>query len=164
MSRQESEREDLLREATALVERVELRLPDQPESIVAGFRRDGSASFFFGQSPVYQFNSRRELRRAYVDGLLYKTDNGRLIEMRRERTAVAVELRSRPLSEDETALFLRAALSRLGDLRDALAAGQATVVGQVPSDSDEVDVTSKVAAWLNQLTEGIAIAKTSRVQ
>src|SRR6476469_7343231 len=98
MSRQESDREDLLREATALVERIELRLPDQPESVVAGFRRDGSASFFFGQSPVYQFNSGRELRRAYRDGLLYKTDNGRLVEMRRERTDTAIELRSRMLT------------------------------------------------------------------
>src|SRR5437867_13443850 len=105
MSRQESDREDLLREATALVERIELRLSQQPDSIVAGFRRDGSASFFFGQSPVYQFNSRCELRRAYVGGLLYKVDNGKLVEMRRERTANAVELRSRPLSSDESARF-----------------------------------------------------------
>ena len=160
MSRQESEREDLLREATALVERVELRLPEQPESIVAGFRRDGSASFFFGQSPVYQFNSRRELRRAYVDGLLYKTDNGRLIEMRRERTAVAVELHSRGLPDDEAAKFLVAAEVWLGSLRDALAAGTADVLGQVPI---EKDVAARVTAWLEELPAKIVLAKTSRL-
>lgn len=160
MSRQESEREDLLREATAIVERVELRLPKQPDSIVAGFRRDGSASFFFGQSPVYQFNSRRELRRAYVGGLLYKTDNGQLVEMRRERTAVAVELRSRPLRDDEAEKFLVDAESRLSSLRDALAAGTAGVIGQVPI---EKDVAARVTTWLADLPPKIVLAKTSRL-
>ena len=160
MARQESEREDLLREATALVERVELRLPEQPESIVAGFRRDGSASFFFGQSPVYQFNSRRELRRAYVGGLLYKTDKGQLVEMRRERTAVAVELRSRPLRDDESAKFLVDAESWLSSLRDALVVGTAGVIGQVPI---EKDVAARVTAWLQELPAKIVLANTSRL-
>lgn len=161
MSRQESDREDLLREATALVERVELRLPEQPESIVAGFRRDGSASFFFGQSPIYQFNSRRELRRAYVGGLLYKVDSGKLVEMRRERTATAVELRSRPLSPEETSKFLLDVEDCLKRLRDALIARIAEVVGQVPSDKD---VATRVAAWLRELPAGIVLAKSSRLQ
>ena len=164
MARQESDREDLLREATALVERIELSLPNQPETIVAGFRRDGSASFFFGQSPVFQFNSSRELRRAFRDGLLYKTDNGRLIEMRRERTATAVELRSRQLTDDESAALLQNAQSRLCELRDALATGQAAVIGQVPELTDKVDVKSRVLDWLNLLTGEIPIAKTARVQ
>ena len=47
MARQESNREDLLREATALVERVELHVPAFEEPIVVGFRRDGCASFLF---------------------------------------------------------------------------------------------------------------------
>jgi len=161
MSRQESDREDLLREATALVERIELRLPDQPESVVAGFRRDGSASFFFGQSPVYQFNSQRELRRAYVGGLLYKVDGGNLVEMRRERTATAVELRSRPLSSEEATQFLLDTEKWLSTLRNALAVGNAEVLGQVPDDKD---VAARVIAWLQELPPEIVLAKTSRLQ
>jgi hypothetical protein len=161
MSRQESEREDLLREATALVERVELRLADQPDSIVAGFRRDGSASFFFWQSPVYQFNSRRELRRAYVGGLLYKVDSGKLVEMRRERTATAVELRSRSLSSEEATQFLLDTEKWLSTLRNALAAGNVDVLGQVPNDKD---VAARVIAWLQELPREIVLAKTSRLQ
>ena len=161
MSRQESEREDLLREATALVERVELRLPEQPESIVAGFRRDGAASFYFGQSPVYQFNGRGELRRAYVGGLLYKVDSGKLVEMRRERTATAVELRSRLLSPEETGKFLLDAEDCLKRLRHALVARIAEVIGQVPSDKD---IATRVAVWLQELPAGIVLAKTSRLQ
>jgi hypothetical protein len=163
MARQESDREDLLREATALVERIELGLPNQPETVFAGFRRDGSASFFFGQSPVFQFNSQRELRRAFRDGLLYKTDNGRLVEMRRQRTDTAVELRSRVLTDDESASLLRECLDRLGELRDALKAGQAGVVGQVSDATHGADVMGRVADWLHQLT-AVTVAKTSRVQ
>ena len=47
MAQRETNREDLLREATALVERAEIRIPGESEPIVVGFRRDGSASFFF---------------------------------------------------------------------------------------------------------------------
>lgn len=161
MSRQESDREDLLREATALVERIELRLPEQPDSIVAGFRRDGSASFFFGQSPVYQFNSRCELRRAYVGGLLYKVDSGQLVEMRRERTPTAVELRSRQLSPAEAAQFLLDTEKWLSTLRNALAAGNAEVLGHVPNDKD---VVARVITWLQELPPGNVLAKTSRLQ
>lgn len=160
MARQESQREDLLREATALVERVELRLPDQPEPIVAGFRRDGSASYFFGESSVYQFNSRRELRRGFRGGLLYKAESGRLVEMRRERTADAVELHSRPLTADENAAFLLAAKNELFRLRDALASRQAEIIGQVPADQN---VAARVLAWLQEPLEEISVAAGSRV-
>lgn len=160
MARQESQREDLLREATALVERVELRLLDQAGTIVAGFRRDGSASFFFGESPVYQFNSRRELRRGFIGGLLYKVQSGRLVEMRRERTAAAVELHSRPLTTEESAEVLRAARIRLVHLREALATGQGEVVGQVPADQD---VAARVLAWLREPLDEIAAAADARV-
>lgn len=160
MARRESQREDLLQEATALGERVELRLPDQPEPIVAGFRRDGSASFFFGESPVYQFNSRHELRRGFRGGLLYKAERGRLVEMRRERTAGAVELHSRPLTEDESAEFLLAAKEELIRLRETLAAGHGKVVGQVPADKD---VAARVLAWLREPLDEITVAAGSRV-
>src|SRR5262245_38318908 len=72
MARQESDREDLLREATALVERAELKVAGEPEPVTVGFRRDGSLSVFFGSVAVYQFNTAGELRRAFADGLLYK--------------------------------------------------------------------------------------------
>ncbi len=70
MARDESSREDLLREATALVERIEL-VPHATDPliaasdlfdkhIVAGFRRDGALSVFFGEDPVYHFNAEGE--------------------------------------------------------------------------------------------------------
>ena len=164
MSRQESDREDLLREATALVERVEVRLPEERESIVAGFRRDGAASFFFGADPVYQFNAAGELRRAYVGGLLYKTARGQLVEMRRERTAEAVELHSRQLDAAETIAFFSRADAALDRLKSALAATRFEVVGQVSDDMGSPNVVAKVSAWLAARPGVISLAQTSRLK
>ena len=102
MAHYESDREDLLRQATALVERAEILLPGLTEPLVVGFRRDGSVSFFFGADPVYQFNAAGELRRAYLDGLLYKADRGRLVQMRARAVATEVVLVSVELADRET--------------------------------------------------------------
>lgn len=76
MARQEHDREDLLAEAVALVERIELRVGDWPQSVTAGFRRDGSASFYLTADEVYQFNTARQLRRAFLAGRLIKARHG----------------------------------------------------------------------------------------
>src|SRR5262245_23531542 len=108
MARQESAREDILREATALVERVELQVPNAPEHVVVGFRRNGAASVFFGADPVYQFNEAGELRRAYVGGELYKAERGGLVALCRERGEREVALVRRELANDEMRAVLGA--------------------------------------------------------
>ena len=52
MALHEQDREDLLSEATALVQRVELRVEGFAEPVIVGFRRGGEASVFFGADPV----------------------------------------------------------------------------------------------------------------
>jgi hypothetical protein len=156
MSRRETDREDLLREATALVERVEIRVQGEDEPVVAGFRRDGSLSVFFGPDPVYQFNSAGELRRAYVGGLLYKTEQGRLVELRRKRSEQEVALVRRELDAAEAAALLTTARSRLAQLGEALSRGDFQLVGQVPVDAD---VTGRIGNWLSTLSPVLQIAK-----
>src|SRR5262245_21670625 len=138
MARHESDREDLLREAIALVQRVELKVVGFVEPIVVGFRRDGSASFYFGSDPVYHFNTARELRRAYIGGLLYKAEQGRLVSLSRERTDAAIFLNRIEISQNEAADILMALRDRLLALHGALAACHFEVVGQVPPDADVV--------------------------
>jgi hypothetical protein len=156
MARDESDREDLLREATALAERIELALdadgscvtadvPEAPEHIVVGFRKNGAASFFFGADPVYQFNANGELRRAYRDGLLYKAVGGRLVALRRIRTANEVALERHELTEAEQREFLGALQQRLDRLALSLAGNDYRIVGQVPSDAD---VLGRARDWL----------------
>src|SRR5437660_6544175 len=152
MSRRESDREDLLREATALVARAELNVAGFEQPIVVGFRRDGSASFYFGAERVYQFNTARELRRAYIGGLLYKAERGRLISLTRERSEAAVVLHRVELTDEETIALLDVLRKRLVTLHDAFEAGQLEVTGQVPANAD---VASRISDWLAAIPEAI---------
>jgi hypothetical protein len=160
MAREEQNREDLLRDATVLVERAEFTAPGFDEPIVAGFRRDGSISFYFGADPVYQFNAADELRRAYVDGLLYKAVHGQLASLRRQRSDDGVELIRRDLDAQETAAFLARLTHRLGALHTALAARDVHVRGQVPPDSD---VIGRLHAWLDRIGKHLRVARSPRV-
>lgn len=165
MARDETDREDLLREATALVERIELCATGsasafagaaQTEHIVAGFRRDGALSIFFGADPVYQFNAAGELRRAYCDGLLYKAERGRLISLERGRTSKEVQLLRRELSHEQQQTFLARMGERVHELMSELNSGALRIVGQVP---DGADVLGRVRNWLTE-HDGMTIAKS----
>jgi hypothetical protein len=157
MAREESNREDLLREATALVERIEL-VPKAAEStlstiaagdepIVAGFRADGALSIFFGADAVYQFNAAGELRRAYRDGLLFKAVNCRLVSLRRERNEHEVQLVRHELSDAEQEEFVSAMSRWLRELSTLIHSNPLQVTGQVPED---VDLLTKVCAKLDE--------------
>jgi hypothetical protein len=164
MARDESAREDLLREATALVERVELRLAgdgseESQSKVVIGFRANGSLSVFFGEDPVYQFNAAGELRRAYCDGRLFKADRGRLVSLERQRQHGVVQLLSRDLSNAEQTSFAATMQECLRRLSDGLEHGAYSVAGQVPAESD---VLSRVRHWL-KTHAGLPIAATLRV-
>ena len=92
MARSEHDREDLLAEATALVERVEFTTPAFAEPIIFGVRRDGCLSVYLSADEAYHFNTRHELRRAYLDGRLLKAERQRLVALTRNRTATEVQL------------------------------------------------------------------------
>jgi hypothetical protein len=161
MSRSESDREDLLREATALVERAELTIPGCDEPVVVGFRRDGAASFFFGADPVYQFNTAGELRRAYVAGLLYKAEQGKLVALRRQRTATETALVRHELTPAETASFLDIAQRFLINLQTSLNAGHHKLLREVPPAAD---VPRRIAGWLRDLPSPIHLAPRPHVE
>jgi hypothetical protein len=161
MAREESDREDLLREATALVERAELRTRDEPEPVTAGFRRDGSLSLFFGADPVFQFNSAGELRRAFRAGKLLKAERGKLVELERVRTAEETQLWRSELDDARVAVLLAEMRDRIARLSASLAQGAYEVVGQVPAESDVVGRLRD--AVLKHATRDARIALTPRV-
>ena len=165
MARDESSREDLLGEATALVERIELRLTDPTstahvprDNIVVGFRSNGSASFFFGDDPVYQFNSAGQLRRAYCNGLLFKATHGRLVSLQRVRQQNEVQLLSRQLTDAEQVEFTNRMRASLGALSEALNNDHLEAVGQIPAGKP---VLERVRNWLAK-HDGTSIATTPR--
>ena len=158
MAREEHDREDLLREATGLSERIELELVDYPQPVVVGFRDSGSTSIYFGADPVFQFNSQDQLRRAHVEGLLYKAERKSLVALRRVRTTQATSLVRSELDADETALFMSAMTRQLSQLLENLLAEKYRVVGQVPEDRPIVDrVIERLPALL-----GAEIATSAR--
>lgn len=161
MARDAHDREDLLRDARGLSPRVELVVGRGSEAfaLFAGFRGE-SLSLYFGQDRVYHFNDRGELRRAYLDELLFKAEQGRLLAMSRERSASEVSLVSRELSADEAAALLDELKGRLCALSEKLAAGAYDLVGEEPSGSDAV---GRLNGWLGARGEEIRIATSPRV-
>jgi hypothetical protein len=160
MSRHESDREDLLREATALVERAEVSVAGYDDPIVAGFRKDGSASFYFGADLVCQFNAAGELRRAYVASLLYKAERGRLVALRRQRSGTEIALIRSELSDEESAALVEGLRHHLSRLRLALAGGSCTLRGQIPPEGD---ILGRIQAWLAARPPIIPIARAPNV-
>ncbi len=148
MARVESDREDLIREATALKQRVEWDVPSESEPVVTGFKRDGSLSVYFGQDPVYQFNPVGQLRRAYVGNFLYRTQGDTLARLHRERTADETTLIRHDLAAEALAEFVTAMQIRLSHLRESITDQIATILRQV-IESDLPDFAAALEVALN---------------
>lgn len=134
MARSESDREDLIREATALRNRVEWQLPDGQEPVFAGVRSDHSLSIYFGPDPVYQFTAAGGLRRAYVDGFLFRTQGTTLAKLKRERSTEQTALLRRDLNPDELSQFLARMDEKLARLCQSIADGSAIKLRSVSVD------------------------------
>ena len=161
MARETKDREDLLRDATAFVARVQLSISrgERSDLIFAGFRAEGAASIYFAQDPVYHFNSTCQLRRALVDNVLVAAENGRLVVLRRQFTNTAVTMLRQEMSVDEQQKFCQMAASRLGGLSRAIAQGDFIVAGQVPTDAD---VVNRLVAFLER-SDQIEVAASPHV-
>lgn len=157
MERTERDAEDLLRDATALTERAELRLTDADDRIIIGFRHDGGASFFFGLDEVYHFNSQASLRRAARDGKLIKAVHGKLASLTRERDGGKVRLKSTDLSVAETQAFKERLSAKLAELLAALKADRYELLRQVP---DESPIVRRTMAWIAALPDEVTVAES----
>jgi hypothetical protein len=160
MARNPEEREDLLREARALVVRAEIQIDGFAEPVVIGFRPSGAASLYFGQDVVYQFNTENELRRAYLDAAMYKSERHRLVRLNPTRTAESLQLVSHELTSAETSEFLSAAAARIRALRGAIEEQRYRIIGQLPA---EEDIGGQIRDWLAKLPSEIALAQTPSV-
>ncbi len=147
MARDEHQRENLLRDAVAMVERIEWQAPDERE-VVLGFRQQGGLSVYLDQDPVYHFTSDRQLRRAFIDDCLLKAVDHQLVAMRRRRVDGEVQLISQPLGEDRTQRFFADMHAAFASLLDDLKHNRLQLVGQVPADAA---IEARCADWLAHL-------------
>lgn len=153
MARQESDREDLMREATALVRRAELVYPgcDPADPLIAGFRRDGRLALYFGADPVYQFDAEHRLRRAFVTGFLFRTQGETLARLTRHRGPAETQLLREDLNSTELAAFRETAKRYLVPLGKALESGSCQVLQRIP-DGDDIcgDLRRAIAEILDR--------------
>ena len=161
MTGQEGQREDLIRTATALVQRVELAIDKFPDLLVIGFRSDGAVSLFVGEDPVYQFNTRGELRRAFRAGKRVKAASGRLVELTRGPADNRVDMISRELTDQQQQEFLSQLRQTLDQLQGALQQKEYRVTGQVPADQD---VVRQAVQWIDQLPNLIPVAQVANAR
>lgn len=164
MARHEEDREDLMAEATALVPRVELQIPGREDSVILGQRSAGRLSVYFGADPVYHYEPNGQLRRAYVDGLLYRTQGTTLAALRKARTETTSELQRHDLTPDELTAFLDRMRSDIGQLAASLSADTHRIVQRVPDQAEfpdraTVEQLEAVAAGRTALAPPINVAR-----
>jgi hypothetical protein len=143
MARNESDREDLIREATAMRNRIEWQIPGESEPVFAGVRSDGNLSVYFGQDPVFQFTPSGQLRRAYAEGFLYRTQGATLARLNRERSPDQTVLARCDLNIEELSQFLARMDDQLTRLSESIADGSAIQLRSV-SEGEAADYQSLI--------------------
>ncbi len=126
MARIEEDKEDLIRDALALHERVELSCDNWPAVITIGFFRDGRCSIYIDQDPFYQFDRNGRLRRCFEAGLLYRSQGHTLSCLKRHRIPSTeehpreVRLQRRDLTPEELNGFRERMRRHIGRLQGCL--------------------------------------------
>ena len=151
MAIHEHDREDLLREGRGMPWRGQCFISD--ENVVVGFRQQGQASLLCGVDPVFQFNSLRQLRRAFFKGTRYRAESGRLIALVRTSRGGRVEFASSPIDPATADQLTDALRSWVGRIRIAVAAESWQVEGETAEEFKR-----RLADWLEELDESVPIA------
>ncbi len=142
MARTETDKEDLMVEAAALVARAEfcreVSAANETTWRIAtvGFRKDGAFSVYFEQDPFYQFDVDGLLRRSFDCGLLFRTQSTTLAQLRRVRTDDRTTLSRMDLSTDALENFRRRMRIHIEELLSGFEAGTLTLQRCVSEDSD----------------------------
>ena len=154
MAKHEASREDLIRDAVAMVDRAEY-VSAAAETVVVGFRSSGAISFYFGDQPVYQFSTERKLRRVYWEGIV-KAESGRLTRWTKTYHDHAVQMIATPLESAEQATMLAEMQRRLIALRDGLGSGTWRLTREVSQPGSHASV--RVKQWLEDMPETFEVA------
>lgn len=134
MARTETDRDDLFAELRSFPLRVEWQRREGEEVVTAGCRGDGAAAIYFDGDPVYRFDSAGRLRRAFVDGALYRTQGTTLARLVRERTPTETLLKRSDLTPEELAAWLAEMGRRLETFLRDVQQGRYQVRRCVPSE------------------------------
>jgi hypothetical protein len=160
LARNAHPREDLLCDARGLVPRVLIRAEFEgvPVEVLFGFRGD-ALSIYFGGDPAFHFNSRGDLRRAFVGDRIIKAERGQLVSLTPKRSSDQTALMAMVMSSAAVSALLNDLRQRLSILAGLLAKNDATVLGCQPEDADPLP---RILSWLAAHSQP-AIALSPRV-
>ncbi len=148
MALNEQDREDLMREATTFFPRAELQADHESLPVFWGQKKSGHFSFYFGGDPVYQFDQCACLRRAFIDGQLYRTQGDTLARLTRERTSAETVLNRDDLTITELASLLQTMENRFQKLESAFSKQDSVRVLRFLADSSESEVQALIQAQI----------------
>ncbi|KAA0139838.1 hypothetical protein FYZ48_07865 [Gimesia chilikensis] len=154
MALHEQDREDLMREAIALYPRAEFQVPQEAEPVFWGQKRSGQFSFYFGGDPVYQFDQQGHLRRAYLNGHLYRTQGNTLARLTKVRTADASTLKRYDLTQAELEEVLHRMADRFTRLQTELADPDRFPLTEYLADSTEEELREQIQAQIALVLQG----------
>lgn len=129
MARQETDKEDLITEATALVDRAEYTSAVPTDDcntwslVTIGFRKDGCFSIYFDQDPFYQFDASGHLRRACIGPYLFRSQGTTLARLNRERSDQQTTLQRMDLDDKQLSEFQSQMLKHLQSFQHAIRTG-----------------------------------------
>ncbi|QDT44185.1 hypothetical protein Pan241w_42930 [Gimesia alba] len=146
MARNEQDREDLMREATALFPRAELQLAHEAFPLFWGQKQSGHFSFYFGSDPVYQFDQDGFLRRAYLEGALYRTQGNTLARLTRVRNSEESILNRYDLSITEVESLLQTMAERFRRLESTLLEDSGVQTIQTLPENAERELCDQIQA------------------
>ena len=154
MALHEQDREDLMREAIALYPRAEFQVPLESEPVFWGQKRSGQFSFYFGGDPVYQFDEQGRLRRAYLNGHLYRTQGNTLARLTKVRTADSSTLERYDLTQGELDEVLKRMADRFTRLQSELGAPDQVQLNEFLADLSEEDLRTQIRAQIALVLQG----------
>lgn len=140
--------EDLLREATALKERMEVSIDG--DAWLWGRRANGAVSVFCGEM-VWQFNTRQEIRRAFADNHRLKSEQGRFVRLERIGQRGSMRFHETVLDDEQQNNLLEKARDSLATMAKALERPNAVVQA---ADGDTNEMTAAARQWLNDRLAG----------
>ena len=160
MATEEHDREDLLRDAKMMPLRAQATIDDV--TVVVGFRGDGQVSLYFGPDPVFQFNSKRELRRVFYRADRYAAENGCLVKLIRSQRGGKVEFQRESIDavlRDSILCVLSACLRTLNEATEA----EADNWQLADSESEYTlgDFLTQLRTWLESMRWAPRIAKSA---
>ena len=153
MALNEQDREDLMREAIAFYPRAELQVDHELLPVFWGQKENGHYSFYFGGDPVYQFDQDGYLRRAYIDGFLYRTQGDRLAQLNRERNSNESILKRRDLTITETAVLLEEMSNRFQKLGSAFSKHNEIQFLQFLADTSNRELQTLIQTQVRQVLQ-----------